>query len=511
MVSLVGVKSNKENQPQKSYHSYYTTLSCGLQVAMWNRVEKILSRFANQFSRKAAYKWFVTIITGLMIRSDKLGVTSVIRDLRLKPNSYVPMMHFFRADSWKLNEIRKCWHITARQELPLLRKGGRPVLVGDGVKNSKEGRHMPGVKRLAQESETQSKPEFIYGHMWGCVGVLLGSARNLFCTPLTLRIHDGLQGMKKWAGANISDDSHVVQLVKDACQVAQSFEENCLLLLDRYFLSVPALAELKRQNGQNIRQIDIITKAKRTIIAYELPPERKPGTRGAPRKKGDRVKLMELFDTRKQSFRRKKLRLYGKKERVQYYCIDLLWGQKLYQKLRFVLVEYSGTKSILASTDLSLDPKTIISLYGRRYRIEFSFREMKQQLGAFSYRFWTKAFPRLNHYKKKTDPDPLQAVTIESEQQRILNTVRATEMYALMSCIAMGILHALAYNLDPTWLQLMRYQRTPARQVPSEANIMGCLRQTIIPILSQHLDHEIPRLIYSLQVHFDDLCGSEAA
>ena len=32
--------------------------------------------------------------------------------------------------------------------------------------------------------------------------------------------------------------------------------------------------------------------------------------------------------------------LYGKKEKLHYYSIDLLWGQKLYQELRFVLVEY---------------------------------------------------------------------------------------------------------------------------------------------------------------------------
>ena len=43
-----------------------------------------------------------------------------------------------------------------------------------------------------------------------------------------------------------------------------------------------------------------------------------------------------------------------KRESIRYYCIDLLWGQKLYQELRFVLVEMNGVQGILASTSLEL-------------------------------------------------------------------------------------------------------------------------------------------------------------
>jgi tRNA splicing endonuclease len=38
---------------------------------------------------------------------------------------------------------------------------GKRVYVGDGIKVGKEGRKMPGVKRLHQESEDVSKPEWI--------------------------------------------------------------------------------------------------------------------------------------------------------------------------------------------------------------------------------------------------------------------------------------------------------------------------------------------------------------
>ena len=65
----------------------------------------ILTSFAACFTRKAAFAWFVAMVLGLAIRTDKLGITSVVRDLSLKPEAYTCLLHFFKADSWKLSEI----------------------------------------------------------------------------------------------------------------------------------------------------------------------------------------------------------------------------------------------------------------------------------------------------------------------------------------------------------------------------------------------------------------------
>lgn len=115
---------------------------------MLNFIENVLCCFESCFSRKAAFRWFVMITIGLMLRSDKLGVTSVIRDLALRPDCYDSMLHFFRASSWSLDEIRKCWFSAVKEYAPLYTESGFYVLVGDGVKHSKEGRRMPGVKKL---------------------------------------------------------------------------------------------------------------------------------------------------------------------------------------------------------------------------------------------------------------------------------------------------------------------------------------------------------------------------
>lgn len=470
---------------------------------MLNFIDKVLCCFESCFSRKAAFRWFVTITLGLMLRSDKLGVTSVIRDLALCPDCYLSMLHFFRASSWSLDEVRQRWFLAVRQFAPLYKEGDFHILIGDGVKQSKEGRRIPGVKKLFQESENSAKPQYIHGHMFGGLGILAGCIRSWACIPLSIRLHDGLQAASGWQGASVSCASHVIQMVEDAYQAAGAFG-NSLLLLDRYFLTVPALERLKELNQGGTVRMEIVTKAKRSCTAFEKPAPRGPG-RGRPRKKGKTVHLKELFGSHREQFQETITELYGKKESVRYYSIDLLWGQGLYQELRFVLVEYSGLQSILVSTSLELEPLTIIRLYSYRFRIECMYRELKQQVGAFCYHFWSKHMPKLSYYQKKGEPTPLEQVETEKARKKILEAVRATEMHMQLSCIAMGILQSLSVNrigmISPSQI---RYQRTPSRERVSEAALMHYLRQHIFRLMGQKPELYITRII---QEHQQDKSG----
>ena len=466
---------------------------------MWNRIEEILEGFRKEFSHKAAYGWLIVLAVGIMIRADKLGVTSVVRDLALRPECYESMMRFFRASSWSLASLQTAWLGIVARQAPLWRYRGRVVLIGDGTKQSKEGRKMPGVKRLRQESETQSKASYIYGHLWGCVGILIGTAEKTACLPLRLRLHDGLRETADWEESEETGGSHVVRLVSEACFCAAAFG-SAFLLLDRLYPSVEALVILNAHNAAHSGRADIISRMKRNAIAWTEAPERRPGRSGRPRKKGDKVRLWELFETKRTKFQKEPLKINGSDRNMEYFSLDLLWGKGLYQKLRFVLVREGESRFILVSTDLSLSATDIIRLYLCRSGVERMFRELKQQIGAFSYHFWSKSMPLLNRFRKKEEPLPLESVTSPKDRERILKTVRATELYAFISSIAMGILQILSVEFDTPELRAqLRYQRTPAGDRISEANLMRYLRRHIFVIMAFQPENSITQIIRSVQ------------
>ncbi|GGB44651.1 hypothetical protein GCM10011409_22790 [Lentibacillus populi] len=148
-----------------------------MQIAtiMLKFINTILNEFRHCFSREKTFHWFVTIIMGLMLRSDQLGLTSIMRDLALPSHRYETLVHFFRSSAWSLESLRRKWLQTVKRFAPLFYLNGRVVLVGDGMKQAKEARHMPGVKKLHQESENTSKAAYIFGHLFGGIGVLMGT------------------------------------------------------------------------------------------------------------------------------------------------------------------------------------------------------------------------------------------------------------------------------------------------------------------------------------------------
>ncbi|WP_233277503.1 transposase [Paenibacillus durus] len=426
----------------------------------------------------------ITVI-GLMLRSDQLGVTSILRDLSLHPRCYETLIHFFRSSAWSLESLRQTWLQVVRKTAPLMVVHERVVLVGDGMKQAKEGRRMPGVKKLHQESENSSKGEYIFGHLFGAIGVLAGTPTKWFYLPLLMNLQDGVKAIRNWnASAEQEPASHVVQMIDQGFAAAKTFG-SALLLLDRYFLSIPALEQWKRSQTSNKACLDLVTKAKTNAIAYEPPAAKKPG-RGRPPKKGKKGKLKELFQTRAAEFQTATLLLYGKEESVSFLCLDLLWGQGLYQPLRFVLVLHRGQPSILVSTDLTLEATEIITLYGYRFKIECTFREMKQVIGAFGYRFWSKSMPKLKRYLRKNEGHPLEQVTDEADQKRIRLTLEAIERFVMCSCIATGSVQMIALRFSTRTPGLFwRYLRTPSKAIVSEATVMVYLRKSIFRLLAQ--------------------------
>ena len=213
-----------------------------------------------------------------------------------------------------------------------------------------------------------------------------------------------------------------------------------------------------------------------STVAYSLPVQHKG--RGRPRKKGEAIKLKQLFESEKENFTRSKVWLYGKEETVEYLCKDLLWGTGLFWPMRFVLVKCGDKKLILVCTNVLFTPLQILRLYGYRFKIEVTFRTLKQLLSAFGYHFWSVSMPKLDRFAKKGEKDPLTEIQCEKKRASILQAFSAIERYVMIALIANGTLQLLSLKYSSIvekscfcWL------RTASRNVVSEETMSRFLRR----------------------------------
>ncbi|MCJ7843633.1 hypothetical protein MUB24_22740 [Lederbergia sp. NSJ-179] len=163
-----------------------------------------------------------------------------------------------------------------------------------------------------------------------------------------------------------------------------------------------------------------------------------------------------------------------------------------------MLVKQGDRHSILVSTDLSLEATEIITLYGYRFKIECTFREMKQVIGAFGYRFWSRSMPKLKRYLRKGEPHPLEQVKQETDRLRIRQTLQAIEGFVMCSVIATGLIALRFSGRKPAFF--LRYLRTPSKAVVSEATVTIHLRQSIIRLFAQNKHLSVTQIIRSNQV-----------
>ncbi len=131
---------------------------------LWNQWWNLVSR---------TFLWMSLCLAGMTTRKDLQGVTSIVRSLGLEPACYDRLLDFFHSSALDLDKLTGAWcALVFRLDPGILRVNRRPVLVGDGIKVAKAGRKMPAVKKLHQQSESNNKAEYIFGHSCQAVAVL---------------------------------------------------------------------------------------------------------------------------------------------------------------------------------------------------------------------------------------------------------------------------------------------------------------------------------------------------
>src|ERR1700756_2368713 len=127
-------------------------------MALWMAWWAAINLLRPAFSRLRSFMWFVTVVAGLSVRTEHLGVTSIVRAMKLRPALYNRLLKSFHSKAIDIDRLSQA--VGQRGDETVPRPGsrewpacaGRRRHQGGEVRQEDAGREAaaPGIRQQHQ-------------------------------------------------------------------------------------------------------------------------------------------------------------------------------------------------------------------------------------------------------------------------------------------------------------------------------------------------------------------------
>lgn len=257
----------------------------------------------------------------------------------------------------------------------------RLLLALDDYINPKTGKKIFGCDNVFDHAAKQNQSKYPWAQNVVAVGLLKIVKNRWACLPLNYRFYHMEKSIEKMAGkSKITFESKLDQAAQMITEIADAFANAAITVVtDSWFGNNGLWKPLKENLGQRFH---MISRLRSNNNVFELPDAHRKKGPGRPRKYGKKLgNTSSLADRYKHLVQEFRINLYGRVRTVVAYD-RIVMLKTLKCPVRVVWV-YRKTRWVaLFSTDLTLSVAEIIEYYGARWKIEASFKELKQDIGS---------------------------------------------------------------------------------------------------------------------------------
>jgi hypothetical protein len=354
----------------------------------------VLIPFATLFSRPV-WKKALILFLGVILCRGKRTVCAALRIVGLSHDSnFSNYHHFLNRDQWSLLTGSRI----LLSSLAALAGTGNPLIFF--IDETLERRKGPMIKAKGYYRDAVRSSKRTVVKSSGLKWLTLAASwqfpfsERCFALPFMTVLEPSLKSDKE---ANRRHKTTLRWTVQILIQVTRWLKNTPITLVgDGGF----ACAELAWQCIK--LNVCLVTRLKMNARIYDFPAADEPGKRGRKKTKGARLysfkAMMELPDL---PWKEIVIKGYGQKpKRLKYISCISLWGADGFEPvpIRWVLLtdpEGELDPIPLMSTDLTMLPETIITLFIKRWNLEVTFEEVREHLGVETQRQWSdKAIAR---------------------------------------------------------------------------------------------------------------------